>query len=143
MTPVTGEDDLPVAGERASPAPGDRQAGGEPTVGDASRRTHLANERTYLAWWRTGVTLLAAAIGVGRVVPSLIHEPRWPYAILGAGYAVIGIASIAYGFRRQRAVREAIDRGRFSHPDERALLTMTAVGVALGLLLLVVILIEF
>lgn len=112
-------------------------------VVDASRRTHLANERTYLAWWRTGVTLLAAAIGVGRVVPSLIHEPRWPYAILGTGYALIGIASIAYGFRRQREVRKAIDRGRFSHPDERALLTMTAAGVALGLLLLVVILIEF
>jgi uncharacterized membrane protein YidH (DUF202 family) len=27
---------------------------------DASRRTRLANERTELAWWRTGLTALAA-----------------------------------------------------------------------------------
>jgi len=135
MRPVTGGDDLTSAGERASPAAGESV--------DAPRRTHLANERTYLAWWRTGITALAAAIGVGRIVPSLIHQPRWPYAILGVGYALIGIGAIAYGFRRQRDVREAIQRGRFSHPDENVLLVMTAAGVVLGLLLLVVILIEF
>src|SRR4249920_3427477 len=38
---------------------------------DATRRTHLANERTQLAWWRTGLTALAVALGVGRVVPEL------------------------------------------------------------------------
>jgi putative membrane protein len=111
-------------------------------TGDASR-THLANERTYLAWWRTGMTALAAAVGVGRVVPSLLHQPRWPYTILGVGYALIGICTIGYGFRRQREVREAIEHGRFSHPQETVLLVMTAAGVLLGLLLLVVILVEF
>jgi putative membrane protein len=157
MGPVTGEDDLPPSGERTSPAPGDPRAGdsravdsragdsqtGDSQTGDATRRTHLANERTYLAWWRTGITALAASVGVGRIVPSLIHQPRWPYAILGAGYALIGIGAIAYAFRRQREVREAVERGRFSHPEERVLLLMSAAGVVLGLLLLVAILVEF
>lgn len=33
-----------------------------------SRRTLLANERTYLAWWRTGLTTLTVALAVARVV---------------------------------------------------------------------------
>ena len=40
-----------------------------PYPDDVTRRTHLANERTYLAWWRTGLGCLAAGIGAGRVVP--------------------------------------------------------------------------
>ena len=33
---------------------------------DATRRTHLASERTYLAWWRTGLTSLTVGIGAGQ-----------------------------------------------------------------------------
>jgi putative membrane protein len=111
-------------------------------VGDATRRTYLANERTYLAWWRTGITSLAAGIGVGRVVPSLTHETRWPYAILGAGFAIVGIFTIAYGLRRQRDVEEAVRTGEFKHPDPEVLLGLTVAGVVLGLLLLLVVVIE-
>jgi putative membrane protein len=32
---------------------------------DATRRTLLANERTYLAWWRTGLTSLAVSLAAG------------------------------------------------------------------------------
>ena len=42
----------------------------EPGVEDATRRTRLANERTYLAWWRTGLTALAVGIGIGKLVPE-------------------------------------------------------------------------
>ncbi len=111
-------------------------------TGDATRRTYLANERTYLAWWRTGVTALAASVAVGRIVPSLTHQTRWPYAILGVGFALIGIATIAYGLRRQREVDAAVRRGEFSHPDARILLTLTVAGVILGVLLLVVVVVE-
>jgi uncharacterized membrane protein YidH (DUF202 family) len=43
---------------------------------DATRRTRLADERTELAWWRTGLTALAVALAVGRVIPGLDDEPR-------------------------------------------------------------------
>jgi putative membrane protein len=39
---------------------------------DATRRTLLASERTELAWRRTGLTALAVALAVGRVVPGLL-----------------------------------------------------------------------
>ena len=49
-------------------------------VADATRRTLLASERSELAWWRTGLTALAVALGVGRVVPELNRSAvRWPY----------------------------------------------------------------
>ena len=38
---------------------------------DATRRTRLANERTYLAWWRTGLTTFAVSVAAGRLVPEL------------------------------------------------------------------------
>jgi len=40
-------------------------------VVDATRRTRLASERTYLAWWRSALAAIAVALGVGKVVPEL------------------------------------------------------------------------
>ncbi|HEV8450476.1 MAG TPA: DUF202 domain-containing protein, partial [Gaiellales bacterium] len=49
---------------------------------DATRRTRLANERTYLAWWRTGLTSLAVSLAAGKVVPQLSNAQRtWPYQV--------------------------------------------------------------
>ena len=75
---------------------------------DALRRTHLANERTYLAWWRTGLTAFAVALGAGKVVPALSDVRHWPYEVLGAGFAVLGLLFIAYASWRHREVQEAI-----------------------------------
>src|ERR1043166_8707504 len=47
------------------------ERGGIDEARDATRRTRLASERTYLAWWRTGLTAFAVAFGAGRVVPEL------------------------------------------------------------------------
>ena len=69
---------------------------------DATRRTRLANERTYLAWWRTGLTALAVSLAAGRVVPTLSHKTAWPYEVVGAGFAVLGIACIVNAYQRER-----------------------------------------
>ena len=53
----------------------------EPGVQDATRRTRLANERTYLAWWRSGLTALAVSFGAGRIVPELSGGANEPEAI--------------------------------------------------------------
>lgn len=111
-------------------------------AGDATRRTHLANERTYLAWWRTGLTCLAVSFGTGRLVPSISNETRWPYTVLGAGFALIGLVFIGYGFLRQRAVQEAVMRGEFERPNERILAAVTSVGVVLGVAVLALVVIQ-
>jgi putative membrane protein len=111
-------------------------------AGDATRRTWLANERTYLAWWRTGLTAFAVSLGAGEVVPALTDASRWPYVAVGIGFAALGVLFIAYGFRRVREVEAAIARGEFVRPDERLMGFLAAAGVLLGLALLVIVLLD-
>jgi putative membrane protein len=101
--------------------------------GDATRRTWLALERTQLAWWRTGLTALAVGIGVGRIVPELQDgNDNWPYVALGIGFAVYGIALIAYGTARERHLSIALEAGRPGFEPSRFDLALSIGGVALG-----------
>ena len=110
-------------------------------AGDATRRTYLALERTYLAWWRTGLTSLTVALAFGKIAPELTDGPTWPSQLLGAAFAVLGVAFIVYGLRRDTAVAEAVRGGAYAHPDRRVLLGLTAAGVVLGVA--VVLLVSF
>jgi putative membrane protein len=111
--------------------------GGFDEHGDATRRTRLANERTYLAWWRTGLAAFAVSLGAGRLVPAIAGGPQALYSLVGVLFAVLGIVLIAYGRRRGREVDEAISEGGYRRADER-LLTITAGLAAVGGLLLIV-----
>jgi len=104
----------------------------EPGIEDATRRTRLANERTYLAWWRTGLTSIAVAIGIGRIAPEVSNVTRWPYELVGAGFGVLGIAFIWFGYARARAVEDALDRGSFAPVGVRLQLALVAAGGILG-----------
>ena len=107
---------------------------------DATRRTHLANERTYLAWWRSGLTAFAAAIGLGRIVPELSTKTKVLDTIGGVAFAVLGAVFVAYGTYRERTVRAALERGEFAHPGERTIVVFAVAGVVLGALVIAVIL---
>src|SRR3954453_2666760 len=114
-----------------------------PQLVDATRRTYLAGERTQLAWWRTGLTALAVALGVGRVVPELSDNgARWPYVIAGVGFALWGIFAVAYGTANREAMERALQAGQFHEAPTWPLRTLTAVGIALGLLTAVLILLD-
>jgi putative membrane protein len=104
----------------------------DPGPGDAVRRTRLANERTYLAWLRTGIAALATALAVGRLLPALTDGENWPYAAIGAGWAVVGIVIIVYGLMRSRDVEEAVVRGEFAPLSGGSVLAITGLAVALG-----------
>jgi putative membrane protein len=106
---------------------------------DATRRTRLANERTYLAWWRTGLASLAVGLGTGKLVPAVTSGVQWPYTVVGIGFSLIGVVFIAYAFLRHRNVEEAISRGGFAPPDERLIAALAVVGVLFGLFVLVII----
>ena len=103
---------------------------------DATRRTRLANERTYLSWWRTGLTALAVSLAAGRVVPTLSHRTAWPYEVVGAGFAVLGVACIMNAYQREREIDRALREGRFATMDPRSTKILTAFGVVLGVLTL-------
>jgi putative membrane protein len=107
---------------------------GEDAV-DATRRTRLANERTYLAWWRTGLSAFAVSLGAGKIVPALTKEPRWPYTLVGVGFALLGVVLVAYGLMRQRTVDAAISRGEFAPSDARIVLVLAVSAIILGVAL--------
>jgi putative membrane protein len=97
----------------------------------APRRTALASERTQLAWWRTGLAAFAVALGVGRVVPELANSgARWPYVLVGVGFAVYGIVLIAYGTRRAREFARVV--GNIGPGTDPMLGALTVAGVLLG-----------
>jgi putative membrane protein len=107
---------------------------------DATRRTWLANERTYLAWWRTGLTAFAVSIGLGKLVPALAAGATWPYTAIGIGFALVGAFCSGYAFWRYREVEEAVSRGEFAHADERVIALLSGISLALGVVLVVVLL---
>jgi putative membrane protein len=110
---------------------------------DASRRTYLAGERTQLAWWRTGLTAVAVALGVGRVVPELADtNTHWPYVIAGVGFAIWGVCAIAYGTSNRTAMERALREGRFHEGAPWALRTLSFAGIGLGLLTALLILLD-
>ena len=75
-----------VAADDAPPVPT------SPSDLDQIRRTSMAAERTWLAWWRTALGASAGALAVGRFAPELLDVAAWPYILLGCGYASLAVA---------------------------------------------------
>jgi inner membrane protein YidH len=109
---------------------------------DATRRSRLANERTYLAWWRTGLTTLAVSLGAGRLVPELSGGVRWPFEVVGVVFAAVGVLFMLYGYRRHRDVDEALSRGVDAPLPGRASLAFAGIGAALGFATILLVLIH-
>jgi putative membrane protein len=109
---------------------------------DALRRTRLANERTYLAWWRSGLTAIAVSFAAGRVVPDLAGGAAWPFEALGAGFGLLGLAFIGYGERRRRAVDAALEAGDYAPVGGAAATGLTAIGLVLGTATIVLVLVN-
>src|ERR1700691_1447635 len=107
-----------MSSEAQEPAPAESRSI-EGATEDATRRTRLANERTYLAWWRTGLTSLAVSLGAGKLIPALTPGVRWPYTVVGIGFALVGLIFIGYASVRHRRVEQAISRGEFVPPEDR------------------------
>jgi uncharacterized membrane protein YidH (DUF202 family) len=109
---------------------------------DPTRRTRLAAERTWLAWWRSGIAAATAAVAVGGVVPELIETSPTPYVILGAGYALLSAAVLIGGWQRHVRVRKAMAQGLYEDVPDRWIAGLTLVGAALAIGTLAVILVE-
>ena len=100
------------------------RAGSEPDY-----RFTLANERTFLAWIRTSLALLAAGVAIVQFLPDLGPQP---YRLV-LGLALIGLALLAAGssYLRWSQADRAIRRGA---PLDRPLLP-AALAVVLSLVI--------
>jgi putative membrane protein len=110
----------------------------EVETADATRRTRLANERTYLAWWRTALATFAVGVGLAGL-PHVTHVTRWPFVVAGILFELLGIVFVVSGALRQRAVESALDRGSFSRMDPGVVVAFSAAGVGLGIVAVVLV----
>ena len=100
-------------------------------------RFTFANERTYLAWQRTALGLLAAAVALVQLVPELaVPGAR---RALGVGLAALAVLTSGMGLVRWRQAERAMRRGEPlpRHPTPAYLaMGLSVVGlIALGLVI--------
>jgi putative membrane protein len=85
-------------------------------------RDHLANERTFLAWMRTGAAIVVFGFAIGRFSIAMRQLTAFQGGVLrtaglsvwmGAGTIVAGAALVVTGLVRYRTARVQIDTGRF------------------------------
>jgi putative membrane protein len=106
---------------------------------DLGRRTSMAAERTWLAWWRTALGATAGSLAVGRLAPELLDVARWPYVALGAGYAGLAIGLLLIGASRQRALERALAHDATAPLSFRLGAVFTGGGVLLALVTVVLV----
>ena len=101
-------------------------------VDSAPRRTWLAAERTYLAWLRTGLGALGISLAVGRLLPALIDAEHVAFGLLGIGYGALGVLLLVVSAYRTQRVRAALTAQRPLPTDAWTIWVFTAVGLALA-----------
>lgn len=106
---------------------------------DQARRTSMAAERTWLAWWRSSLAASVGALGVGRLAPELLGVASWPYVVLGAGYATLAIGLLLAGAQRQRELEKALRTGGHVPLRFRTVAVFTVGGIVMALLTVVLV----
>ncbi len=106
-------------------------------------RDHLANERTFLAWVRTGAAIVVFGFAIGRFaiairqLAALQGHPVRTAGIsvwLGSGTIAAGVVLVVAGLLRYRKTRAQLDAGTFE-PAGFVLDLITILTVAFGLAL--------
>jgi putative membrane protein len=112
--------------------------------GDSNRaRDHLANERTFLAWVRTGAAIVVFGFAIGRFSIAMRqltalngHAVRtaglsvW----MGSGSIMAGVLLVVAGLVRYRKTRTQLDAGTFE-PAGFVVDLVTILTVVFGLVL--------
>jgi uncharacterized membrane protein YidH (DUF202 family) len=103
----------------------------------ASRRTYFAEERTLLAWWRTGIAAAAVALGVGGLVPRLSDLPRTRFLALGAGYGALALFFIIGGAIRAARSHQALAKDDYAALPNSVMAVITTYASVLVVLTVV------
>lgn len=106
------------------------------------QREHQANERTFLAWLRTSLSLIGFGFAISRFGLFLqqfqigqvpLNDPFVNSQQLGIGLVIFGIAVILLAAWRYSQVFSQIERGNY-RASRRTIWVLTAVITLLGVL---------
>ena len=99
-------------------------------------RDHLANERTYLAWMRTGISLMGFGVVILRIRafhPPLLPRPGYGWK-LGLLFASVGLVTVLLSTQHYFSVRRDIDEDTYEPADRWVIvfsLAITLLGVGI------------
>jgi len=101
-----------------------------PIINEGSlARDHLAGERTFLAWVRTGL----GVIGLGVLTGRLLETDGVFAEVVGLLLVALGASMQLYAVVRFRRLSAALDRGEFQPAFWGPVVVgVTAIGVTLG-----------
>jgi inner membrane protein YidH len=115
-----------------------------PKAPEETIRLHQANERTMLAWIRTGIALMAFGFAIARFglflrqIASMSRLSVHPEQ--GLGSAWIGAALVGFGMLvnllgtlRYAQIRRAIERGALGAPGDTIVIVIGAIATLIGL----------
>ena len=115
-----------------------------PLPKEETLRIHQANERTLLAWIRTGIALMAFGFAIERFslfmhqIAALAPQVKAPHPSLGSSW--IGASLVALGMvanllatLRYARVRKAIERGDVGAPSAGLVYALGVVATLIGL----------
>lgn len=104
-----------------------------PADPDSRARTHLANERTFLAWLRTGLSLVAVGLAAAGFLPVNL-VPGFPYVTTFSALLVLsGTVMALYGAARYVKASREIEKGSYDPAILAIVITALVISV-LGLL---------
>lgn len=98
-------------------------------TGGTEAREHLANERTLLAWVRTGVSLISFGLVIERIGAQV--GPVGTSGLFGVALAVLGCLALIMGTIQFLRSRRGISTGNFV-PATAAYLVVVAGSLALA-----------
>ncbi|HOR00448.1 MAG TPA: DUF202 domain-containing protein [Anaerolineae bacterium] len=106
----------------------------EPIAGPESRaRTHLANERTFLAWFRAAVALVALGLAAAQFLSRGV-VPGVPLTrFIDIAFVAGGVFAVLAGARRYYRAARQIEEARFQ-PATYSIAIMTVLLVLIAAL---------
>lgn len=102
---------------------------------DSRARTHLANERTFLAWLRTGMAMLALGFAASEFLPAPGPRELDLAAVMSVVLVAGGLSMTAFGGWRYLQSKDAIDAGAYK-PASGMVIWSVGLTVVIGLFVL-------
>lgn len=98
---------------------------------DSRARTHLANERTFLAWLRTGITLIALGLAAAQFLDPAVVGGVPIVRTLSTFVIGMGAFTVGVGLYRYRVAARRIESETF-RPAARSLVIASSLAVVVA-----------